>query len=76
MRILYITNGITGVRGLERVLSIKTSYMAEHLGYEVDFLTLNESGKKPFYEFNPKINFHSIEVKGISVFSKIYNKIK
>jgi len=52
MRILYITNGITGVGGLERVLSIKTSYMAEHLGYEVDFLTLNESGKKPFYEFN------------------------
>lgn len=64
MRLLYITNGITGVGGLERVLSIKASYMAEHLGYEVDFLTLNESGKKPFYEFNPKINFHSIEVKG------------
>ncbi len=64
MRLLYITNGITGVGGLERVLLIKASYMVEHLGYEVDFLTLNESGKKPFYKFHPKINFHSIEVKG------------
>ncbi|MET0945564.1 MAG: glycosyltransferase family 4 protein [Flavobacterium sp.] len=64
MKLLYITNGINGAGGLERVLSIKASYFAEHYNYEVHILTLNESAKKPFYEFNPKVIFHSIEVGG------------
>lgn len=64
MKLLYITNGITGVGGLERVLSIKTAYMVEHFGYEVNFLTLNELGEKPFYDFHHDIKFHSINVEG------------
>ncbi len=33
MKLLYITNGINGSGGLERVLSIKASYLADELGY-------------------------------------------
>lgn len=63
MRLLYITNGITGVGGLERVLSIKASYLADELGYEICIVSLNETGKELFYKFSPKITFRSVEVK-------------
>ncbi|MFW2137258.1 glycosyltransferase family 4 protein [Chryseobacterium sp. TY4] len=72
MKLLYITNGINGSGGLERVLSIKASYLADELGYEVHILVLNNTEQNPFYEFSEKIKFHSIDVGGnpISYFFK------
>lgn len=64
MKLLYITNGINGSGGLERVLSVKASYLAEQYKYEVHILVLNESHLDPFYEFSPDIHFHSISVSG------------
>lgn len=64
MKLLYITNGINGPGGLERVLSVKASLLADNYGYEVSILVLNNGDKKPFYHFSPKIKFYSIEVKG------------
>ena len=62
MRLLYITNGISGVGGLERVLSVKASYLADNLGYEVCIVSLNENGKEPFYNFSSKIIFRSVDI--------------
>ena len=64
MKLLYITNGINGAGGLERVLSIKASMLAENYGYEVHIVSLNEPVAIPFYEFSAKVNFHNINVKG------------
>ena len=64
MKLLYITNGINGSGGLERVLAVKASYLADTLGYEVHILTLNNGDKKPFYEFSQAIKFHDIKVGG------------
>ncbi|AOZ98538.1 glycosyltransferase family 4 protein [Flavobacterium commune] len=64
MKLLYITNGINGSGGLERVLSIKASYLAEHYGYEVSILCLNNSDENPFYTFSDKIKIYCISVKG------------
>lgn len=64
MKLLYITNGITGAGGLERVLAIKASLLAENLGYEVHILSLNEEDTEPFFEFSPKIIRHSLSVDG------------
>lgn len=64
MKLLYITNGINGSGGLERVLSVKASALAENLGYEVTILVLNDADQNPFYQFSPKISFRSIEVGG------------
>jgi len=63
-KLLYITNGITGSGGLERVLSIKASMLAEKDAYQVHILVLNEENPKPFYDFSDKITFHSITVLG------------
>lgn len=64
MKLLYVTNGITGAGGLERVLSIKASYLADYYNYDVTILSLNEGRDDPFYEFSSKINFKSITVLG------------
>lgn len=77
MKLLYITNGITGVGGLERVLSVKASYFAEQLGYEVCIVSLNESGKEPFYKFSSRIQFHSVAItKKSQYFSEIRNIVR
>ena len=55
MRILYITNGICGVGGLERVLSVKASWFAEQPETEVAVCSINEKDKTPFYSFSGKI---------------------
>lgn len=75
MKLLYITNGINGAGGLERVLSIKASYLSEHYGYEVMILTLNEIHPNSFYTFSPKVKLHSIAVAGKPVvYIKAYLK--
>tara|TARA_R110002050_G_scaffold74791_6_gene160452 strand:+ start:892 stop:1998 length:1107 start_codon:yes stop_codon:yes gene_type:complete len=65
--ILYITNGISGPGGLERVLSIKASYLAEKLNYEVHIITLNQGNITLFYDFSKLINHHDIKTSGNSV---------
>lgn len=64
MKLLYITNGIKGAAGLERVLAIKASYLADVLGYEVHILTLNQNNDPIFYDFSPKIQLHDFAVSG------------
>lgn len=62
MKLLYVTNGISGSGGLERVLSIKSNYFTEKLGYEVHIITLNDGKKEPFYEFCNRVTFHDIKL--------------
>ncbi|MCL6295005.1 glycosyltransferase family 4 protein [Jejuia spongiicola] len=63
-KILYITNGISGPGGLERVLSIKASYLVDNFGYEVHIISLNEQNSSHFYKFSDKIIYHNIETRG------------
>ncbi len=63
-KLLYITNQICGSGGLERVLSIKASYLAEKLNYEVHIVTLNQGGKPIFYKFSDHIIHHDVTAIG------------
>jgi glycosyltransferase involved in cell wall biosynthesis len=83
--ILYITNQICGSGGLERVLSVKASFLAEKLNYEVHIVTLNQENSPLFYEFSQKIKHHDINAKGSKLhyflaykngLKKIVNQIK
>ncbi|WP_395052114.1 glycosyltransferase family 4 protein [Flavobacterium sp.] len=65
-KLLYITNAIKGAAGLERVLAIKTSYLAEQLNYDVHILVLNHNNASVFYNFSSKISIHDISVTGNS----------
>ena len=78
MRLLYITNQICGSGGLERVLSIKASYLADKFDYTVHIVTLNQKDTPLFYDFSKKIRFYDLTVEGnIFEYYKSYkNKIK
>lgn len=75
MKLLYITNQISGAAGLERVLSIKASYLADTLNYEVHILTLNQNNTPLFYDFSDKLIYHDIPYKG-TVFKSVFQYIK
>jgi len=64
LKLLYITNGINGPGGLERVLSIKASMLADTFKYDVNILTLNQDSNALFYDFSSKIKFHNINAIG------------
>jgi glycosyltransferase involved in cell wall biosynthesis len=76
-KILYITNGIVGAGGLERVLSIKASYLADKMDYEVHVLTLNQNDAPQFYKFSSKIVLHDIKAGGnpVRYFLQYFNGI-
>ncbi|WP_047414411.1 glycosyltransferase family 4 protein [Cellulophaga sp. Hel_I_12] len=78
MKILYITNGVSGPGGLERVLSIKASYLADAMNYDIHFLTLNKLSDELFYTFSDAITFHNIIATGnpIQYILKYRNEIK
>ena len=59
-KILYITNGISGSGGLERVVSLKASYFADRSNYDVFIITLNESNKTSFYPLSDKVRILDI----------------
>ncbi|MFV5702761.1 glycosyltransferase family 4 protein [Flavobacterium sp. XS2P12] len=64
MKLLYIVPNINSEGGVARVLSIKTNYLVEKLGYEVHILTQNEGFSPLFYSFNSNIVFHDMILKG------------
>jgi len=64
MKILYVTNSISGAGGLERVLAIKASYLADKLGYDVHIIAMNHKQEQVFYEFSSNIHLHNIVVAG------------
>ena len=64
IKLLYITNQISGSGGLERVLSIKASYLADKLNYEVHIVTLNQGIKPLFYNFSDSLIYHDITAIG------------
>jgi glycosyltransferase involved in cell wall biosynthesis len=61
-RILYVTNGITGSGGLERVLSIKASLLADDHACDVMITSLNENVCSPFYKFSNKVHLISLKL--------------
>lgn len=69
MKLLYITNQLFGSGGLERVLSVKASHLAEHFNYEVHIVTLNQGDTTLFYDFSEKIIFHNIQTSGNKISS-------
>ena len=64
MKLLYLVPNVNNEGGVARVLAIKTFYLIEKWGYQVDFLTQNKGSFPQFYNFNKKIGFHDMILKG------------
>ncbi|HEX8269212.1 MAG TPA: glycosyltransferase family 4 protein [Flavobacterium sp.] len=77
-KLLYITNGVSGAGGLERVLSIKASLLADDYNYDVHIITLNQSSQSLFYNFSSRIKFHNFQANGggFSYFKSYISELK
>ncbi|MFD1603136.1 glycosyltransferase family 4 protein [Flavobacterium artemisiae] len=64
MKLLYLVPKIKNAGGVARVISVKANYFAEHFGYEVHILSQNEESEQPFYDFDSRISFHNMILKG------------
>ena len=53
MKLLYVTDAFAVFGGIERVLADKMNYLAEHLGYEVFFLTVNQGEHSHPFPLHP-----------------------
>ena len=64
MKLLYLVPNVNNEGGVARVLAIKTYYLIEKWNYQIDFLTQNKGSFPHFYNFNKKIGFHDMLLKG------------
>jgi hypothetical protein len=64
MRLLYMVPNINNEGGVARTLAIKTNLLIEKWNYEVHILTQNKGNLAPFYDFNNKVVFNDMTVKG------------
>lgn len=62
MKIVYCIPSCYNSGGMERVLSTKTNYLAEKVGYDVFIVTTGQKGKRPYYHFSEKIHFVDLNI--------------
>lgn len=62
MRIAYCIHSLNLSGGMERVLSLKASRLAEDYGHEVYIVTASMKGRKPAFPLSPKVNLVDVGV--------------
>lgn len=63
MRIVYYLPSLYAPGGLERIVTFKANYFAEHFdGYEVYIVTSEQMGKKPHFPLSPKVKHIDLNV--------------
>lgn len=55
LKIVYLTPALYMAGGVERVLTLKASYLAERLGYDVTIVVTEGEGKPLFYPLSGKV---------------------
>lgn len=48
--------------GVERVLTLKANYFAEHFGYEITIITTEGAGLPPFYPLSSKVKVINLDI--------------
>jgi len=61
-KIVYCIPSLYIPGGMERVLTIKTNYFAEKLGYDIYIIITDGKEKKPYYPLSPKIHVIQLDV--------------
>ena len=62
LKIVYLTPALYMAGGVERVLSLKASYLAEQYGYDVTIILTEGNGKPLFYQLSNKIKVVNLDI--------------
>lgn len=60
MRLVYLIHSLHGSGGMERVLSVKASCLAERYGHDVHIVTASLKGRRPFFSLSPEVTVHDL----------------
>ena len=61
-RLLYILSSLANCGGLERILTDKLNWLAEHSQYEVFLLTFEQNGHSMAFPLHPVIEYEDLSV--------------
>lgn len=83
MKIVYLLGDYTKPGGIERVIAKKANYMIK-AGLEIFIVSLNNSEKEPFFQFDSRIKFFTLGIKDspknkavfLEKISELLNEIK
>lgn len=82
MKIAYVIEKLSGIGGMERILTDKMNYLAEHTSHEVVLLLLWKDEKTMAYGLNEKVKVIRLNVqfnsklKALLTFRKVIREIK
>lgn len=61
-KIVYLTPALYMAGGVERVLTLKANYFAEHFGYDITIILTDGVGKPVFYPLSPKVKVINLDI--------------
>lgn len=61
-KIAYCIPSLYYPSGMERVLTLKANYFAEHFGYEIHIILTDGKDKEPYYKLYPSITLHQLDI--------------
>ena len=62
VKIAYCIPSLYYPSGMERVLTLKANYFAEHLGYDIHIILTDGKGNEPYYKLYPSITTHQLDI--------------
>lgn len=62
LRIAYCIPSLYYPSGMERALTLKANYFAEHFGYDIHIILTDGKGKEPYYPLHPSITLHQLSI--------------
>lgn len=62
MKIVYYLPSLYTAGGLERIITLKANYFADHFGYSVTIITSEQQGRNPYYELSKNVNHVDLDV--------------
>ena len=62
LKIVYCTPALYMAGGVERVLTLKTNYFAEHFGYDITIILTDGKNKPLFYPLSDKIKVINLDI--------------
>lgn len=62
LKIVYLTPALYMAGGVERVLTLKANYFAEHFGYDITIILTEGKDKLPFYPLSDKIKIINLNI--------------
>ena len=62
LKIVYCTPALYLAGGMERVMTLKANYFAEHYGYNITIVITDGKGKEPFYALSEKVKVVNLDI--------------